>query len=219
MAQIQDYASGQAHDPFLDGRLQACDRAHHSRPPLRAAISVSGKSGEHDWPLSALSRVVGALSLDLRKPRRAGVILRHARLCRPAGAVAAGLVRRVLSDRARHRGTGAEGRRLHARRSAAGDRAAARDPGEGAARLRRGGASADRSSCPRRRTTIPSCRCCATPMPARSRRPGCRCRRGTSSIPTTPPRRSGALSIRTRRCSACGRRDCGRRRAACRRRR
>ncbi len=68
VAQIQDYASGQAHDPFLAGRLQACDRAHHGRPPFRTAIFVSGKSGEHDWPLPALSRVVGALSLDLRKP-------------------------------------------------------------------------------------------------------------------------------------------------------
>ena len=65
VAQIQDYASGQAHDPFFDVVSKPSTELTAGRPAFRVAISVPGESGEHDRPLPALSRVVGALSLDL----------------------------------------------------------------------------------------------------------------------------------------------------------
>ena len=151
--------------------------------------------------------------------RGSRVVLRHARLRRFAGAVAAGVVRRVLSGRSRHRGSGAERRRLHARRSAAGHRESSARCWPRFCPLMPRRRSAERSSFRRRRSIIRFCRCSAIRMRARSRRPDCRCRRGVSSIPTTPRCRSSVRLIRTRSFSACGRRACGRRRAASRKKR
>ena len=173
VAQIQDYVSGQAHDPFFDLVAKPASELNAGRPALRAAVPVPGESGQHDRALSPVPRVVGTISHHQRASRRRRVVFRHARLRRPASAVAAGVVRRVLPGRAGHRRSGAEGRRLHARRPAIGDcESSARSWRRFCRRMPRRRSVAP-SSFPRRRTIIPFCRCSATPMSARSRRRAC----------------------------------------------
>ena len=61
MVQIQDYVDGTAQDPFL--RVAATPAKDLSvGPAVCPAVSVSGESAECDWAVSAVPRIVGAVS-------------------------------------------------------------------------------------------------------------------------------------------------------------
>ena len=67
VAQIQDYVSGQAHDPVLRRGRQAGDGADRwPNGSFALQYLFQANPVQHDRPLSALSRVVGALS---QRPR------------------------------------------------------------------------------------------------------------------------------------------------------
>ena len=93
VTQIQDYVSGQAHDPFLNVVAKPADELTPSDRHFALQLSVPGEPGQHDWAISAIPRTVGAISRHSRPSRGSGFVLRDPRLRRPAGAVATGLVR------------------------------------------------------------------------------------------------------------------------------
>ena len=118
MAQIQDYVAGTAQDPFLTSGGQACQGSDAGRAAVCAAISVSGESAESDWALSAISRIVGAVSRARRSSGTRGAVFCRRRTlptCRCLSQT--GLVRRILSGRKGRRGAGRQGAQLLARRS------------------------------------------------------------------------------------------------------
>jgi alpha-amylase/alpha-mannosidase (GH57 family) len=92
VAQIQDYVSGHAHDPFFDliakpaNELTAADRRFALQYLFQAnPVNMIGR-------LSAISRAVGEVPLDQRAARRSRILLCRARLRRSASAVAARVV-------------------------------------------------------------------------------------------------------------------------------
>ena len=185
VAQIQDYVSGTAQDPFLQGgRKPAKDlTAGRRRFALQYLFQANPENMIGRYPRY---RELWERYREHRGPAREGAsrYLVTQRLRRPAGAVAARVVRRILSRRARHRGAGRKGRGLHARRSEARHR-----PGagmvEGSAGLRRRGQRRLDRALGDAVLSSRFCRCCATPTRARIRRPGCRCRSIVSAIPKT----------------------------------
>ena len=97
VAQIQDYVSGEAHDPFFD--LVAKPAADLTAAERQFALQYLFQAN----PVNMIGRYPRYRELweryraTVRSSRGPGVVLRHPRLRRPAGAVAAGLVRRVSS--------------------------------------------------------------------------------------------------------------------------
>ncbi len=93
ITQIQDYASGQAHDPFFD--LIAKPAADLTAAERRLALRYLFHANPVNMvgTVSALPGIAGAVSGDVRSPRGSRVALRDARLCRPASAVATSVVR------------------------------------------------------------------------------------------------------------------------------
>ena len=71
VAQIQDYVSGDAHDPFFDLVAKPANELTSAERQFALAIPVPGESGQHDRTVSALSRTVGALSRYGRPAGRA----------------------------------------------------------------------------------------------------------------------------------------------------
>ena len=93
IVQIQDYVSGEAHDPFLDLVSKPAIELTSAERQLGAAVSVPGKLVKHDWALPPLSRVVGALQGHSGPAGGPGIVLCGARLCRFAGTLATCMVR------------------------------------------------------------------------------------------------------------------------------
>ena len=141
VAQIQDYASGEAHDPFFD--LVSKPASELTASERRFALQYLFQAN----PVNMIGRYPRYRELWERyratddRPEGAGVVLRDPRLRRFAGAVATGVVRRVLSGRSGCRRAGAKGRRVQPRRSADSHCQAAGNPGKGRAGVCRGGAA------------------------------------------------------------------------------
>jgi len=87
VAQIQDYVSGQAHDPFLEVV---------SKPAADLTLSDRQFALQYLFQANPVN-LMGALSRHGRPSRGPRVVFRHPRLRRLAGAVATGLVRRIFS--------------------------------------------------------------------------------------------------------------------------
>jgi len=130
---------GRSAGPFSAGCGQAGERPDSAGASVRAAILVSGESGESNRALPAVPRVVGEISPGGCGTRARGEIFSASGFHRLAGALADCLVRRVLSGGERRCGTGPQRAGLYARRPALCDRTGTRPAWPGPARPCGGG--------------------------------------------------------------------------------
>ncbi len=104
--------------------------------------------------------------------------------CR-SGTSSRGSIRSISTATPRVRAPGGQGPRLLGRRQGGPARGRARAAEQGDSRISRRGAARARSSCRRRRSTIRSCRCCATPTSTSGRIPTRGGRGSRSGVPRT----------------------------------
>ncbi len=96
MVQMEEYAAGEARDPFLDLALKPAETLTEDEREFPAAAFLPCRSAAHDLPLSALWRALRRLRNAQKQPGAAQPVRRPG-FSRSAGVVAAGLVRRGVS--------------------------------------------------------------------------------------------------------------------------
>ncbi len=151
IAQIDEYASGKASDPFLDCALAPAEDLSEAQQQFRSEVFLPGELRPADLPLSALSGTVSQAGTQ-------GAFL-AAGSSRSANLPSSGLVRRRSAGaRSRIDRAGPQGPRFFARRSGEWSRASRGKRWRACCRSIANSLPAGRSKSPPRRSIIRSCR-------------------------------------------------------------